>query len=119
MNLFTRKKKYKDIHPEEIFLDSENLPAFDRHQFEGRIERPISGKTFAVLGIVFVLIGILFVGRLWNLQIAYGQQYEKKSENNRLKNDVVFANRGQILDRNGLPLAWNDLNEKNEDFALR
>ena len=31
-----------ELAPDEIFLDSSNLPMFDTTQFEGRIERPIS-----------------------------------------------------------------------------
>ena len=29
-----RRKKYKDIAPDEIFLDSRNAPRFDTHQLE-------------------------------------------------------------------------------------
>jgi len=41
-----------NIDPDEIFLDSSNLPQFDIDQFEGRLEKPISRSTFTLLGIV-------------------------------------------------------------------
>ena len=109
-NIFKRKTKYKDIDPEEIFLDSENLPEFNQDQFEGRIEKPLASGTLFSVSLVFILIGTLFAGRVWDLQVAHGAAYEAKSENNSLKSTLVFANRGEILDRNGVPIVWNDLN---------
>ena len=50
---YTRRRfSNRHINPEDIFVDSQNLPAFDQHQFEGRIEHPISKR--AVVGVVFV-----------------------------------------------------------------
>ena len=54
------KNRIQDIDPDEIFLDSQNLPNFDVNQFEGRLEKPISTKTFIALGIFCVLIFCLF-----------------------------------------------------------
>ena len=55
-----RKKKNKflssNISPNEVFLDSENIPNFDFYQFEGRIEKPISFKVFLFVGIIFLFI---------------------------------------------------------------
>ncbi len=118
-NIFKSKRKYKDIDPDEIFIDSKNLPGFNTSQFEGRIERPISARTIYGIAIVFVLIGIVFAGRVWALQISNGHDYLMKSESNRLRNETVFAARGMILDRHGEPIAWNNLNPNNEDFAIR
>lgn len=107
-----------EIDPDEIFLDSSNLPDFDVHQFEGRIERPISQATFVWLSIGCALVALIFVGKLWNLQITEGQAYEERSENNRLDHSTIFANRGVIYDRNKIPLAWNELNTEG-DFPKR
>ena len=43
---FRSKHKYikRDIAPDEIFLDSKNLPEFNTQQFEGRLEKPIPKK---------------------------------------------------------------------------
>ncbi|MEO5645986.1 MAG: penicillin-binding transpeptidase domain-containing protein [Candidatus Paceibacterota bacterium] len=102
------KKIYgAELHPDEILLDVNNLPAFDRQQFEGRMEQPLSKQSFGVLLAVMVTIAVFFVGRLGFLQIAKSAYYERKSENNSLNHIAVFADRGVIYDRNGVELAWN------------
>ncbi len=112
------KKKYKEIDPDEIFLDSHNLPQFDNQQFEGRLEKPISRITLTVLVLFFTLVLITYTGRIWQLQIKDGKIYNERSENNRLRNTPIFAARGVIYDRNGVELAWNAPNFES-DVALR
>jgi len=107
-----------EIDPDEIFLDASNLPQFDTHQFEGRLERPISRGTFFWVVAIFLIIGFVFTGRLWGLQIKDGDAYAKRSERNRLEHTTIFANRGIIYDRKGREMAWNDLNTLG-DYALR
>ncbi|MBX4210960.1 hypothetical protein KW783_03250, partial [Candidatus Parcubacteria bacterium] len=82
---FFRRSRGKEINPDEIFLDSSNLPQFDVHQFEGRIEKPISKRTLFIMGGFFVLIGFLYFGKLWILQVKQGEAYEAQSEKNRLR----------------------------------
>lgn len=112
-------KREKDIDPDEIFIDSENLPNFDTHQFEGRLEKSITRKTFFVLGGVFLMIILIFVFRIWDLQIKQGDYYFAKSENNRLRNSLIFAKRGVISDRTDTKLAWNVENSTDQTFDLR
>ncbi len=114
----TGKKSGGEIYPDEIFLDSSNLPAFDRSQFEGRIEKPISKKTFQFLGAALLCVGFLFLARVWTLQVADGASYAQLSENNRLRRTIIFPERGIIFDRNNVELAWNEPNP-NEPFPLR
>ncbi len=124
MTLRQLKKLFKssggnnEIDPDEIFLDSRNLPNFDVHQFEGRIEKPISKNVFRGFVVVFFIFTCLFFGKLWILQINMGQAYEIRSANNSLRNDTIFAERGIIYDRNHVPLAWNVLNP-GDDFSRR
>jgi len=113
------KERIKDIDPDEIFLDSENLPKFNVDQFEGRIEKPISSRTFVFFGIACFLIFVGFTIRSINLQVTNGSYYLQKSENNRLKNTLVFANRGVIYDRKNNKLAWNEKSDNSPEFALR
>ncbi len=113
------QNRVKDIDPDEIFLDSENLPQFNVNQFEGRIEKPISVNTFILFGAGCFIIFIIFFARSYDLQVANGESYLQKSENNRLKNTLVFSNRGVIYDRNADKLAWNVDSDNNKDFALR
>ena len=112
-------RKYKDIDPEDIFLDSTNLPGFDEHSFEGRIERPIENRTFLFIKFMFLFVVILLSARLWNLQISEGKEYTKISENNRLNHALIFSNRGVILDRNQVELATNAIKGEGDDFAYR
>lgn len=118
MRAFRRRSiRDREIAPDEIFPDSSNLPAYDQSQLEGRIERPIGKSTFALLGIVFVLVGVVYVGKLWHLQIARGDALATVSENNHLRHSPVFAERGIIYDRRGVELAWNEAGDA--DFSTR
>lgn len=104
----TRKKsRGVELNPDEILIDVNNLPAFDRQQFEGRMEQPLAKRSFKVLVGVMVVVAVFFVGRLGFLQIAKSAYYEQKSENNSLDHVAVFADRGVVYDRNGVELAWN------------
>lgn len=102
----------RDIDPDEIFLDSKNLPNFNTQQFEGRLEKPIPKKSIYVLGSFFILTAFLFSWHVGRLQIAKGEAYFKKSESNTLAKQPIFADRGLIYDRNNVLLAWNKWNEK-------
>ena len=103
----TKKSQSTFVEPDEIFLDSKNLPNFDRQQFEGRIEKPISKKTINFLGVLFLFILFIFGSRLVYLQIQNGDTYKKRSENNILEKVIIFTERGIIYDRNKKELAWN------------
>jgi penicillin-binding protein 2 len=104
---FSKKRHIVEIDPDEIFLDSRNLPDFDRSQLEGRLEKPIGKKVMRTFAGVALLVGIVLVSRLYTLQIAHGAEYAKRSEENRLEETPVFARRGVLYDRKGVELAWN------------
>ena len=105
------KQKIKNanffVEPDEIFLDSKNLQNFDRQQFEGRIEKPISKKTILFVGGFFLLFLGMFSTRLGYLQIQKGEAYLERSQNNVLEKQIIFSDRGIIYDRNKVELAWN------------
>lgn len=102
-----KNKKYADINPDEIFMDSHNLPQFDMNQFEGRLDKPISKVSLTFILVVFCLIVCTYTLRAWILQIKNGELYAQRSENNRLRHTPIFASRGVIYDRNGVELVWN------------
>lgn len=115
-----RPPSLHDIDPDEVFLDATNLPEFNTHQFEGRLEKPISKGTIALLGFFFLVIALLFTGKLVTLQITEGEEYRALSENNHLRHVPLFAERGVVLDRNREELVWNTpFTEKEEDFSHR
>ncbi|MFC1801964.1 peptidoglycan D,D-transpeptidase FtsI family protein [Patescibacteria group bacterium] len=111
MNFFRKNKKLfknnNEIAPDEIFLDSSNLPDFDTYQFEGRLERAISKKVIFSVGAFFVLVAVAFSFRLWILQVNEGGNYLSRSENNHLRQSLIFPQRGIVYDRNNIELAWN------------
>lgn len=106
----------REITPDEIFLDSKNLPEFNTQQFEGRLEKPIPKRAISILGIFFFVCAIVFTYKLSYLQIIKGEAYFKKSENNTLMRQPIFADRGLVYDRNDVLLAWNswDVNDLNK-----
>ncbi len=120
MSIFSRNKRRNiEVEPDEIFLDSRNLPDFNTQQFEGRIEKPISKNVIVALGIAFAFVGIAFMWQLSVLQIKKGEAFYERSENNSLNKKPFFANRGVIYDRNGKELAWNTENTNGESFLTR
>jgi len=118
---FLRKRKYRDydINPDEIFMDTINVSKLDTQQFEGVIEKPISAQNLVYLGIFFALILLLFIGKLFSLQIINGFNFLEKSENNILNQIPLFSKRGIIYDRNNKELAWNRESENDSDFLYR
>lgn len=100
--------KSKEISPEDIFIDALNLSELDEGRFEGRLEKPLSKLAGIALVLVFFIIAGTFVGRSFLLQIVEGSEFKKRSEENRLRYEILFANRGIIYDRNGEPLVWNE-----------
>lgn len=102
-----RKIKNYNIAPDEIFLDDTNLPSLNVHQFEGRIEKPISKFSIFISILVFFLISGSFFIRTAYLQVVTGESYAKRSKNNSLRHTVIMPARGIIYDRNGVELAWN------------
>lgn len=115
---FFSKKRSGEIHPDEIFLDSSNLPNFNRDQFEGRLEKPIPQRNLFFVGVFFFFIIIIFIAKASSLQIIDSAKYKEISENNRLRHDIIFAHRGVIKDRNDVTLVWNEFKE-GRDFPVR
>jgi penicillin-binding protein 2 len=108
--LFWRKRRRPlghEIAPDEVLLDSSNLPNFDTAQFEGRIGKPISSIALYGVGIFFALCIGVFVFQAGKLQITQGTEYRERGERNILRPVPLFAGRGVIYDRNGVTLAWN------------
>ena len=114
-----KKRQYQDINPEDIFIDSTNLPGFEEHRFEGRMEKPMGWETFFILKIVLSMIILALVSKLWVLGIKQGSTYAQISEDNRLEQTLIFANRGVIYDRGMRELATNAIKEGESNFARR
>ncbi|MGC9602237.1 MAG: penicillin-binding transpeptidase domain-containing protein [Minisyncoccia bacterium] len=117
---FRKRKKIKaQIDPDEILIDSQNIAQFDRDQFEGRIERPLGQRSFLLIGVIVGISFIALVVRAGDLQLLRGIAYAKQAEDNQLSQQIIVADRGVIVDRNGVPLAYNVRESVTDAFAKR
>ena len=87
---------------------------------EGRMELPIKKRSVFVVGLIFSLIAALFFSKLFTLQVVQGAAFREQSEQNRINEGVIIAERGVIYDRYGDLLAWNEHDYGDEyDFPVR
>jgi len=113
------KRHTSEVEPDEIFLDSQNIPDFNVQQFEGRLEKPISKRIIIFLGIFFVLTLFILFGKAMALQIWEGDKYSSISQNISLEREIIFAERGIIYDRNNKPLGWNEASDNDTPYSKR
>lgn len=111
--IFRRRRRgrlqVREIAPEDVFLDSSNLPGYDSGQFEGHVERPVSRGAFVSIGLIFFLIVTVFAGKAFYLQVVNGAAYAERARDNSLDHSLIFATRGVLYDRTGRELAWNEI----------
>ncbi len=113
-----RKFSNQPLNPDEIFADVQNIPGFDKYQFEGRLEKPIAKPTFMGIGICFLILGGLLFAKIAHLEIVKGEAYASRGRYNYLRATSIFPSRGIIYDRNGKELAWNDSLIERENTKL-
>lgn len=114
---FRRYRKKRSLDLDEIFLDSSNPSGMDQNRLEGKLEKPIDRSTFAGIGLCIALMFFALMAQAANLQVRQGDEYAARSERNRLRPEVLFAERGAIVDRNGAPLVYNE--EGDDGFVRR
>jgi len=68
----------------------------------------MNNRIWILLGLAYLLL-LVYVGRLWQLQVIDYNQYATRSEGNYLRTESIAAPRGRILDRNGQVIATNRL----------
>lgn len=121
--MFFRPKKARRItlvEVDEIFLDASNIPAFEQGRLEGKRELPIAKRSLMIVGGLFTTLAILFLSRVYTLQVVEGSQYTNIADNNSVSQTVMVAERGVIYDRRGKLLAWNERDAKGlYDFPIR
>jgi penicillin-binding protein 2 len=101
-----RRRNY-EIAPDEIFLDATQSIDVDHDRFEGRLERPLARSSFATIGIGLAVLFLILVAGAWNLQVRQGTAYAAESAHNSLDATTIFAERGTIVDDQGVVLAEN------------
>ncbi len=73
------------------------------------------GWRYAALAAVLTLVCLVYVARLVNLQIASRDQYAAVDEKTYTRTVPIQAHRGELYDRNGVPLVTNAIRY---DFIL-
>ena len=72
---------------------------------------PVSRQSTALrltfLGALVISLFVLLVGRLWFLQVVTGDRFAVRAEDQSIRTVQIEAPRGDILDRNGLPIVDN------------
>lgn len=116
-HFLSRKKRYNPLEPDEIFIDSANLPSFDTHHLEGRIERAIPERAYRAVLVGGLLVALLFLAQTFVLAVWQEDFYSAWARDNTLRHDAIVAERGLITDRNGIPLALNS--SSTTDAVLR
>jgi len=64
-------------------------------------------RRFVIFLVLICITCGIFLRELVNLQIVEGQEYLEISMKRIVTNGVIYANRGNIYDRNGIPIAGN------------
>lgn len=112
-----------DTDTDAAFLDSSNLPGFNRDQLEGRLVRALTVKEVWAIGLVFVVFLCAALVRGFQLQYTDHAHYATLAEENRFEKTPIIARRGVIEDRFGRTLAWNAPNilpdGTEEEFPMR
>ncbi len=108
------------VDVEEVLLDASNIPSFNQGRLEGKRELPIRKGSVRTVGIMFGCIMLVFFYQIFTLQVVKGEEYRAISENNRVAEVLIIAERGVVYDRNGEMVAWNEADESGEyDFPIR
>ncbi len=115
-----RDRYTNSVEVEEVLLDASNIPAFNQGRMEGKREVPISKHSVRTVGFIFSCISLIFLYQIFSLQIVRGEEFKTISENNRVDEVLIIAERGVVYDRNGEMVAWNETDETGEyDFPIR
>jgi penicillin-binding protein 2 len=71
------------------------------------VKNKISSNRLLTLYIIIGLIFVIYIGRLFTIQILEGQSYSDQADENRITKVSEATTRGSIYDRNGSVLASN------------
>lgn len=77
-----------------------------RRKYDDDPTRPLKTRRYMFPLSIAVIGGILLVN-LFLVQIIQGEYYQKLSDSNRIRTQIIHAPRGVIFDRNGTPLVYN------------
>ena len=112
-------KSDNHVLPEDTFFDALNTSSMDEQQMEGVLEQSLPLRVIVLIIGGIILLSCIVAIQLFRLQIVQGNGLYAQSEDNRLSEEIIFARRGVIFDREGVPLAWNQEGETRESFLHR
>ncbi len=70
-------------------------------------EASVFQRQYLLLLGMMLCVLLIYLLRIWHLQVLNGAKYRYQSENNRIRLEDIPAPRGIIFDRNGTPLVEN------------
>ena len=108
-----KKNKKKNIDTDIFFNVKSN------QKFDDLMERPLEKSVFLTYIFFIFFVVLIFVWRLYYYQVLNYEKYKKFSENNYIKSEVLFSDRGIVLDRNGKELVWNEGVDGDDKFGKR
>lgn len=115
-----QQRKHTPVEFDEILMDIPNLAAVNTGRMEGKRELPISTLSVILIGVAFGVISIGFLSRLYMLQIVQGAEFRQISDNNRVDQTTIIAERGVVYDRTGEMVIWNEYDVTGQyDFPIR
>ncbi len=115
-----RKKHKSQLEVDEVLFDASNVLGLNLDRLEGKRELPISSRSIYKVGIVFVLVAVFFLVKVYNLQVTRGEEFYAIAESNSVDKTTIIAERGVVYDRKGEMVVWNELDERGiHDFPIR
>ncbi|MCD7736565.1 MAG: peptidase [Lachnospiraceae bacterium] len=79
-----------------------------KHLKKRTAKSPVNSRII-VLAVVAVLLAAFVIQRLFYLQIVMGESYQEDFSLSILKEKTISSARGNIYDRNGVPIAYNEI----------
>ena len=113
-NFFLKRRKYKQSRYQlhETLGDMSSADLFNQQTGDGKISTHMTVRTTVIFctAIVILLLGV--TAKVGYLGIYNGAAYAKVSDKNTFKKDILFASRGEIRDRGGNKIAWQDTQQE-------
>lgn len=93
------------MKPGYAFGDHVKTERIKRRHYE-EDKKPLKLRWY-LLPALLIFLGFVLFFNLFSVQIIQGSYYQQLSDSNRIRNQVIPAQRGVIFDRNGTPLVYN------------
>jgi len=117
---FRQKRLAKPVALEDVLLDAASISSLAQARLDGKRELRITSLSVVLVGVVFLLVGVVFLFRVFSLQVVRGEEFTEIANSNSVGQTAMIAERGVVYDRHGTLLAYNERDEKGlYDFPIR